>query len=427
MLIKEEREQIKLLMQREIIPALGCTEPIAVSLCTAKATETLGCEPERIDVFLSANIIKNAMGVGIPGTGMNGLPIAIALGALRGKSENGLELLRDLTPEEVENGRLYTEGKKIQINLKDSIPDKLYIEVHCMGGGNIAKVIIRGNHTFFTHIERNGQIIFERDVELSDDLDHNNQLTFKKIFEFAADSPLEELHFILEAAEMNKKAAEMSQSGNFGHNVAKYLLEEKGLQLFGDNLHTHMVASTAAACDVRMAGAPVAVMSNSGSGNQGIAATMPVVTYAEQMKSTEEQLTRALILSNLTMIYIKQHIGRLSALCGCVVASTGASCGITWLMGGNYKQVTYSIKNMIANITGMICDGAKPSCALKIASGVSTATLSALMAMKDEVVSSLEGIIDNDVDQTIRNLALIGNKGMSETDRIVMDILTHKS
>jgi L-cysteine desulfidase len=176
-----------------------------------------------------------------------------------------------------------------------------------------------------------------------------------------------------------------------------------------------------------MAGAPVAVMSNSGSGNQGIAATLPVVTYAEQMKSSEEQLIRALVLSNLTMIYIKQHLGRLSALCGCVVASTGASSGITWLMGGNYEQVTYSIKNMIANITGMICDGAKPSCALKIASGVSTATLSALMAMKNEVVTAQEGIIDDDVDQTIRNLALIGNKGMGETDRIVMDILTQKS
>jgi L-cysteine desulfidase len=426
-LFKEEREQIKLLMQREIIPAIGCTEPIAVSLCTAKSTEVLGCEPERISVFLSANIIKNAMGVGIPGTGMNGLPIAIALGALRGKSENGLELLRDLTPEEIEKGKRYTEERKIQIKLKDRIPDKLYIEVHCMGGGDIAKAIIRGNHTLFTYIERNGEILVKHDAVLTEESDHNNHLTFKKIFEYAIDSPLDELRFILDAAEMNKKAADVSQSGNYGHNVAKYLLDEKGLLLFGDNLHTRMVASTAAACDVRMAGAPVAVMSNSGSGNQGIAATLPVVTYAEQMKSSEEQLIRALVLSNLTMIYIKQHLGRLSALCGCVVASTGASSGITWLMGGNYEQVTYSIKNMIANITGMICDGAKPSCALKIASGVSTATLSALMAMKNEVVTAQEGIIDDDVDQTIRNLALIGNKGMGETDRIVMDILTQKS
>ncbi len=427
MLFKEEREQIKLLMQQEIIPALGCTEPIAVSLCAAKAAETLGCEPERIDVFLSANIIKNAMGVGIPGTGMNGLPISVALGALRGKSENGLELLKDLTPEEVEKGKHYAEEKRIHIKLKEHIPDKLYIEVHCMGGGDIAKAIIRGSHTFFTHIERNGQIVFERETESSDDMGHNSQLTFKKIYEYAVTSPLEELRFILDAAEMNKKAAEASREGNFGHNVSQSLQGKKGFNLFGDNLHTRMVASTAGACDVRMAGAPVAVMSNSGSGNQGIAATMPVVTYAEQMGSTEEQLIRALILSNLTMIYIKQHIGRLSALCGCVVASTGASCGITWLMGGNYDQVTYATKNMIANITGMICDGAKPSCALKIASGVSTATLSALMAMENEVVTAQEGIIDDDVDQTIRNLALIGNKGMRETDRIVLDILTHKA
>ena len=187
-----------------------------------------------------------------------------------------------------------------------------------------------------------------------------------------------------------------------------------------------MVASTAGACDVRMAGALIPVMSNSGSGNQGIAATMPVLTYAEQMKSSEEELIRALILSNLMMIYIKQHIGRLSALCGCVVASTGASCGITYLMGGSYAQITFATKNMIANITGMICDGAKPSCALKIASGVSTASLSALMAIENEVVTSQEGIIDDDVDQTIRNLAIIGTEGMVETDKIVLEILTQK-
>jgi L-cysteine desulfidase len=426
-LLPEERLQIKLLMQQEIIPAIGCTEPIAVSLCTAKATETLGGEPEKIDVSLSANIIKNAMGVGIPGTGMNGLPISVALGALRGKSEDGLEVLKDLTRNEVERGKQYIKEKRIHIKLKEDISDKLYIEVLCRRKDDYAKTIIRGSHTSFTHIEKNGKILYEKKAYVDEESKNKtNNLTFRKIYDYAVTSPVEELHFILDAAKMNKKAAQAANHGQFGHNVSKNLQGEKGIHIFGDNLHTKMVASTAGACDVRMAGALIPVMSNSGSGNQGIAATMPVLTYAEQMKSSEEELIRALILSNLMMIYIKQHIGRLSALCGCVVASTGASCGITYLMGGSYAQITFATKNMIANITGMICDGAKPSCALKIASGVSTASLSALMAIENEVVTSQEGIIDDDVDQTIRNLAIIGTEGMVETDKIVLEILTQK-
>lgn len=427
MLLPEERLQIKSLMQQEIIPAIGCTEPIAVSLCTAKAAETLGGRPERIEAFLSANIIKNAMGVGIPGTGMNGLPISIALGALRGKSEDGLEVLKDLSQNEVERGKQYIGEKRIHIKRKENISDKLYIEVLCRRKDDYATAIIKGSHTSFTHIEKNGKILYEKKACVDEESrDNTTNLTFRKVYDFAVTSPVEELRFILDAAKMNKKAAQAANHGHFGHDVSKNLQGEKGLRLFGDNLHTKMVISTAGACDVRMAGSMIPVMSNSGSGNQGIAATMPVLTYAEQMNCSEEELVRALILSNLMMIYIKQHIGRLSALCGCVVASTGASCGITYLMGGSYAQITFATKNMIANITGMICDGAKPSCALKIASGVSTASLSALMAIENEVVTSQEGIIDDDVDQTIRNLAIIGTEGMVETDKIVLKILTQK-
>jgi len=426
MLPLQERRQIRSLMRQEIIPAIGCTEPIAVSLCTAKAAEILAEKPDKIDVFLSANVIKNAMGAGIPGTGMFGLPIAIALGALRGKSGNGLEVLKELTTDEVEKGKLFIDEKKVEVKLKDNISEKLYIEVHCHKGNNVSKVVISGNHTSFSYIEKNGEVLLDKKTTLSKEADETIQLSFSKIYEFAIESPLEELTFILNAAKMNKKAAEASRKGLYGHNVSKNIQGEKGLHIFGDNLHSRMVASTAGACDVRMAGTLVPVMSNSGSGNQGITTTLPVLTYAENMECSEEQLVRALILSNLSMIYIKQYIGRLSALCGCVVASTGASCGITYLMGGSYEQITYAAKNMIANITGMICDGAKPSCALKIASGVSTATLSALMAMEDEVVTSQEGIIDDDIDGTIKNMALIGTRGMVETDKIVLDILTHK-
>ena len=194
----------------------------------------------------------------------------------------------------------------------------------------------------------------------------------------------------------------------------------------GNSLLSKVLSYTSAACDARMAGAMVPVMSNSGSGNQGITATLPVVIYAEETNQPEEKLTRALLLSNLVAIYIKQHLGRLSALCGCVIAATGSSCGITYLMGGGYPEITYAVKNMIANLTGMICDGAKPSCSLKVTSGVSTAVFSAMMAMEGKFVTSVEGIIDEDVDQSIRNLTKIGSEGMNETDRLILQIMTCK-
>lgn len=426
MLPIKERERIRALMQQEIIPAIGCTEPMAVSLCTAKATEVLGEQPDRITVSLSTNVLKNAMGVGIPGTGMIGLPIAIALGALMGKSENGLEVLKGLTPADVEKGKRFIDEGRITIRHQENAPNTLYIKVVCHAKENRATAVIQGSHTSFSYIEKNGTILLEKKTESQEEADETIWLTFQKTYDYAILSPIEELAFILDAAKMNKEAVESSREGLFGHDVSKKIEGEKGRYLFGDNLHSQMLVSTTGACDARMAGAMVPVMSNSGSGNQGIAATLPVLTYAENTGCSEEQLIRALVLSNLSMIYIKQYIGRLSPLCGCVIASTGASCGITYLMGGTYRQITYAAKNMVANITGMICDGAKPSCALKIASGVSTATLSALMAIEDTTVTDQEGIVDDDIDKTIENLALIGTKGMNETDQIVLDILTNK-
>ena len=253
------------------------------------------------------------------------------------------------------------------------------------------------------------------------------ELTLRKVYDFATTTPIEELKFILETRNLNKQAAERSFKGNYGHQLGKTLNSKKNESLMmGDNTFTHILSFTSAACDARMAGAMIPVMSNSGSGNQGITATLPVVVYAEDNHKSEEELTRALVLSHLTVIYIKQSLGRLSALCGCVVAATGSSCGITYLMGGSYEQITFAVKNMIANITGMICDGAKPSCALKLTSGVSTAVLSAILAMEGKCVTSVEGIIVDDVDQSIRNLTRIGSQGMNETDKLVLDIMTSK-
>ena len=425
-MIESERKQIIDLIRKEVIPAIGCTEPIAVALCVAKAAETLNMKPEKIEVLLSANILKNAMGVGIPGTDMVGLPIAVALGALIGKSEYQLEVLRDCTPEAVEEGKQFIAEKRICISLKEDIAEKLYIEVICKAGSRKATAVIAGGHTTFVYIATDEKVLLDKQQTVSEEEEEAQlELNLRKVYDFALTSPLDEIRFILDTARLNK-AAEQAFKGNYGHSLGKMLRGTYEHKVMGDSVFSHILSYTSAACDARMAGAMIPVMSNSGSGNQGISATLPVVVFAEENGKTEEELIRALMLSHLTVIYIKQSLGRLSALCGCVVAATGSSCGITWLMGGNYNQVAFAVQNMIANLTGMICDGAKPSCALKVTTGVSTAVLSAMMAMEDRCVTSVEGIIDEDVDQSIRNLTRIGSQAMNETDKMVLDIMTHK-
>ena len=426
---KKIRERIISLVNKEVVPAIGCTEPMAVALCTAKAATTLGRRPERIEVFLSPNMLKNAMGVGIPGTGMIGLPIAVSLGALIGKPEYELEVLKDLTPATLEQGKRYINDADIDIKLKQGNVDKLYIEVVCRAGSDMATAIISGSHTHFVYVERNGEVVMDNRGGHggSDEEEDDIQLNFRLVYDFATTAPLDEISFILKTKEYNMKAAEESIKGNYGHCLGKTMDRPLSHGIFGNNIFSHILSRTASACDARMGGAMIPVMSNSGSGNQGICATNPVVVYAMENENTDEELIRALMLSHLTAIYIKQSLGKLSALCGCVVASTGSSCGITYLMGGDYTRICNSVKNMVANLTGMICDGAKPSCALKISSGVSTALLSALLSMEGKCVTSAEGIVDDDVDKCIHNLTSIGADAMRATDDMVLDIMTHKS
>ena len=430
MLEQKERQAIIALMHREVVPAMGCTEPMAVSLCVAKATELLGTRPEQIEVLLSGNILKNAMGVGIPGTGMIGLPIAIALGALIGRSEYGLEVLRDVTPAAVAEGKQYMEADRIRIGLKQGIAEKLYIEVTVTDGqGASATAVIAHDHTRFIRLVQGTKVLLDAPLTEGEGLEESAQekeLDLRKVFEFAVTTPLEELQFINQARELNEKASQEALKGNYGHSLGKTLSRPLGKGIMGESIFSHILSATSSACDARMAGAPIPVMSNSGSGNQGISCTMPVVVFARENHNTEEELTRALVLSHLTAIYIKQSLGKLSALCGCVVASTGSACGITYLMGGGYDQVAYSVKNMIANLAGMVCDGAKPSCALKVTSGVSTAVLSAMLAIQNTHVTNAEGLIEEDVDCCIHNLTRIGARGMNETDRMVLEIMTHK-
>ena len=403
---------------------------MAVALCTARATELLGTRPEEINVLLSANILKNAMGVGIPGTGMIGLPIAVALGALIGKSEYQLEVIKDLTPKSLEEGKKYICENRINIGLKPGKCDKLYIEVTCSAHGSRDKAtaIIARTHTHFIYEALNDKVTLDNRSGGSESSSGDDvRLNMKMVWDFAMNTPADKLRFFLNVRDVNMRAAAESLKGNYGHCLGKTMDRPLSHGIFGNSIYSHTISKTASACDARMGGAMIPVMSNSGSGNQGICATNPVAVFAMENENTEEELIRALCLSHLTAIYIKQSLGRLSALCGCVVASIGSSCGITYLMGGDYNRVCYSVKNMIANLAGMICDGAKPSCALKISSGVSTAMLSAMLSIEGKHVTAAEGIIDEDVDRSIRNLTSIGKEAMCETDDMVLDIMTHKT
>ena len=421
-------QELLQLLRCEVIPAIGCTEPIAVALCTARAKELLGAEPDKITVYLSKNVYKNALAVGIPNTGMTGLPIAIALGATVGKSEYMLEVLRDATPEAVAYAKEYMLRVPATIKVDYDTPSLLYIHVEVANGNRTAQATIIDEHTNFLESGTRSQ----EAKHISAIESEENTLSLRRVYDFAMEVDTHELTFLLEGAQMNTAAAETSFADQYGHGLGR-LLRANTLtatpemeKLFGNTLFTKIISYTCGACDARMSGAMVQVMSNSGSGNQGISCSIPVYLYAKENNCNEERTLRALALSNLTVIYIKQSLGRLSALCGCVVAATGSAAGITYLMGGNYEEITYAIKNMIANISGMICDGAKPGCALKVTSGVATAIFSAYLAMQHSYADSTEGIVEDDIDRTIRNLTRIGHDGMKVTDDLILDIMTHK-
>ena len=421
------------LLRCEVVPAIGCTEPIAVALCVARAKELLGAEPDKIEVYLSKNVYKNALAVGIPNTGMTGLPIAIALGATVGKSEYMLEVLRDATPDAVAYAKEYMLRVPAQIHVNYEAPSILYIHAEVHKGEKTAQATIIDQHTnFITHTP---STLHPTPYTLHPTPSSKGELegvNLRRVYDFAMEVDTNDITFLREGAEMNTAAAETSFADQYGHGLGR-LLRANTLtatpemeKLFGNTLFTKIISYTCGACDARMSGAMVQVMSNSGSGNQGISCSIPVYLYAKENNCSEESTLRALALSNLTVIYIKQSLGRLSALCGCVVAATGSAAGITYLMGGNYEEITYAIKNMIANISGMICDGAKPGCALKVTSGVATAIFSAYLAMQHSFADSTEGIVEDDIDRTIRNLTRIGHDGMQVTDDLILDIMTHK-
>ena len=435
MLTPTQIRQITALVHREVVPATGCTEPAAVALTVAYAAAQTTAEPRSIEVLLSGNMLKNAMGVGIPGTGTFGIPIAIALGAILASPEKQLELLDSFTDEELHRAQKMVESGCIHIGLKEGDDiDRLYVEVLLTDTeGRVSTAVIQATHTGLTSLTYDGEDRFvatnrtpctkcpEQKTE-----EETIALNFDLVYEYALHAPLDKLDFIYEAAQLNKRASEFSFTHSYGHNLGKLINSDLGRRYLGDSPLTQMLAYTSSACDARMDGAPVTVMSNSGSGNQGISSMLPVLTFAEEQGADREKTTRAIMLSSLLVIYIKQLLGRLSCLCGMVVSGIGSACAITYLMGGTKEQSIGAVKNMIGNVSGMICDGAKPSCSLKASTGVSSALISALLSMQGHVVTATEGIVDDDIDICIANLADLGRDGMAQADLKVLKIMTSK-
>jgi len=435
------------LIKQEVKPALGCTEPIAVALAVAKAAEIISencpcCGSWRmkadfkLDVAVSGNILKNGMGVGIPGTGMVGLPVAAALGAVCGNSSLGLEVLKELTPEAVARAKELVAKGFVHISVADT-EHLLYVKATVTVDDNTvasaevdphAYAVIEDDHDRIVETSFADKILMSSESAAglpAEASESSYDLTVQSIWNFAREAPYDDIAFILEDRTLNLALAEEGLSGNYGLQVGKAIRENQK-EVFGDDFMSYAMGMTAAASDARMAGSTLPAMSNSGSGNQGITVSMPVIAYALKYKVPDEKLARALILSNLVAIHIKHFLGKLSALCGCVVASTGSACGIVYLEGGGYEQVCAAIKNMAGNITGMVCDGAKVGCAMKVASGVSCAVQSAVLALRGTCIPSTDGIIEDDVEKTIRNIGTIGSAGMKATDRMILEIMLCK-
>ena len=417
------------LLHREIAPALGCTEPAAAALTAACAAKCLGCIPEEILVRTSQYILKNAMNVGIPGIGMTGLDIAVALGALSASPEKELRILSGISPEKKRQAKTMTEEGKVRIELA-STEEKIYIEVQVRAGAETAKAITAEAHKNITYVEKNGRVCYRKERKIrkaEETAEEPYTVTLEEILDFSEHTALENLGFLREVIQINREIALEGISHKYGLQVGKNLMDGTENGLVGQDAANYAAAMTAAAADARMAGCEKPVMSAAGSGNQGLTATIPIAAVGEKLELGEEKILRALALSILLTVHTKHYLGRLSVLCGCSISSAmGVACGIVFMLGGTYAQMTWAINSMVADISGVVCDGAKPGCALKIATAVQSAVRAANMALNGSGADSHDGIVHVNAEKTLENLGILGNWGMKDTNRIILDLMLEK-
>jgi L-cysteine desulfidase len=423
-----DMDMILALLKQEVAPALGCTEPAAVALACAHAAKVLGAPVQRLELVLSMNVLKNGMGVGIPKTGEVGLKIAAALGAVIADPALGLELLSVAGPDILDSAKELVSAGRITLSTHSS-PDKVWIEAHTHSDNHSSRAIIRWRHNWLYLLEKDGITIEKREMDCPEarKLVDPGMFDLKDHFDFSMKVPLGDLESVDLGLVMNRSIAEYGLKQNTGIAVGRNIMEHIENGILGDDMHHYAMALTAAATDARMSGCSLPVITNTGSGNQGLSITLPIMAVAEKRAPGLEKLLRALALGHLVSVHIKNRVGLLSCLCGCLSAACGASCGIVVLLDGNYQQVEYAVKNMIGNTTGMVCDGAKEGCSLKVATNTSAAVQSALLAMSGICVSANDGIITSDIEETIDNLALFVNKGMCNADSTILDIMMNKN
>jgi L-cysteine desulfidase len=425
----ESWESYVRLLRQEVVPALGCTDPVAIALAAAKSRGALGREPERIDVLLSRNMLKNAMAVGIPGTGASGVDLAAALGAFGGDPGAGLRVLAGIPAETVEAARRFAAAGKVRVSLADT-DEVLHIEVAMSAGQDSARAVVAGDYANVTLVELNGAVLSaagHKDAGGRKGLvPAPGALSVKAIWDFALGAPFADIAFMLDAAVMNAALSREGLTGDYGLEVGKTLMASVDEGVLSRDASRLAMIETAAAVDARMAGSALPAMTNSGSGNQGITATMPLVAFARELGASEDRLVRALVISHLVSIHIRQHWDRLSAMCGTIAAATGAACGMIYMMDGDFVAISRGIANMVGDLSGMVCDGAKPGCALKASSAVGAAVKSAILAVHGMGAGGNEGIVDDDVEKAIDNLGRLSSQGMRQADAMILDMMLSK-
>ena len=413
------------ILELELVPALGCTEPISVAYASAKAREILSCMPEHIELYCSGNIIKNTKSVTVPNSGgMRGIEAAAVLGAVGGDPSSKLEVLERITPEDLSLARKLLSSPFCSCHLQKNAPP-LYIRVEMRGGGHLAKVAVADDHTNIILMEKDGDVLFAEDENSVEDShsDLKSHLNVADILTFAREVKADQIRDLMERQILlNTAISTEGLNNSYGAQVGKTLL-----QAYGNDVRIRACAAAAAGSDARMNGCPLPVVINSGSGNQGMTCSLPVIEYAKELKVSRDTLYRALVISNLISIHQKRYIGSLSAYCGAVSAACGAGAAITWLHGGDYTEVSRTITNTIANTGGMICDGAKSSCAAKIASAVNAAILAFTLEKNGRCFQPGEGLVGKDVEDTIRNLGHVGKEGMKETDVTILKLMLNCS
>lgn len=423
-----KEEQILQILKKELTVALGCTEPAAIALAAATAKKQLTGELTNIEVRASGNIIKNAKAVGIPGMNERGIEFVAALGAIAGQADKELEVLEGITKEDEERAIQFVKDEKVKLSLADQ-DKKLFIEIRTFSKSEEVRVVIADRHSDIIIIEKDGKSLFQggcENVQMQASEQDLKKLTIDTIVGFIKNVDISKLEIVKESIKLNKKIGVEGLQNEYGLQVGKTIKDNISKGWLADDLATRAMSLSAAGSDARMAGSTMPVMANTGSGNQGIAVTLPVVAVGEKLGVDEEKLIRAVALSHLITIHIKSKFGRLSALCGVTVAGMGASAAITYLLGGDLQKIKGAIQNTIGNVSGMVCDGAKAGCAMKVATCSNVAVQSAILSMSNQSIQSTDGFIADDVEKTIDNFCTLGNEGTKQTDEVLLKLMVNK-